>query len=415
MCAFVMAAAISVSERDDIQENVTANDAFTGEENMVSSGELWSTADPTERSPSPNDGRHEDDNALNKKAKTDNQEQILRSNVLAYVSRLGDAAPDFHSNMRKIYRNYRQGLNDSSNPGVISAVQNYLGKNIPSLQLRNESTKTNKRLSINTKTAMAGLTKNVSKDQEKEVAAQDALHNRKQKVIHQKNETKEAKVGSETTVTDSVTEQTPQPAEDIEYESLETVLSCQHVTGFQEPRWLRMIAMCPTHWADPTTGSQCESWDSLNTLNFVDDVTFLPVQDENGTVYANVYCALCHNVGLFLPWTTSFACDNKDPPQTLQMSLFTDITALHSYMLVSKCQRIIRPAIPEALQKCTKGPLQTRRRLNSFAESITSTYPVSFSVLMNFDFIGQTHILFSASQTIIHEEYISRSVSLGRK
>ena len=52
-----------------------------------------------------------------------------------------------------------------------------------------------------------------------------------------------------------------------------------------------LVSLCPEPWEDPLITQNCQ-----DTADDADVIASLPVFDENGAVYKNIFCAICHGV-----------------------------------------------------------------------------------------------------------------------
>ncbi|XP_059157604.1 uncharacterized protein LOC131941982 [Physella acuta] len=192
--------------------------------------------------------------------------------------------------------------------------------------------------------------------------------------------------------------------------SEEVVTSCQHVLGYHDIRWLSMVVDCPSGWPDDHVSRQCEAWKDL-TMTSLDIVPLLPVQNETGTVFANVFCAMCHKVEVILPWTTKFICETLQASSFIAVQSLANISFLNTFLKSSQCTKAVVPSLPEAIAPCKVHSAEkffsTRRCTTASCDTSTSDFPVSFNVLMNFDFTGDTHLLFSAAPKVL-QEYVPR-------
>ncbi|KAH9510351.1 hypothetical protein Btru_042868 [Bulinus truncatus] len=184
--------------------------------------------------------------------------------------------------------------------------------------------------------------------------------------------------------------------------------SCDHVTGYYTHRWLQMVVRCPSNWTQESVKLQCETWNVL-VLPAFNFLPFLPVQDEQGKVYANVFCAKCHGEDNILPWTTKVVCENYEQHSALSLVNLVSTTYLSQYLRTPHCKREVIPSLPDSIVSCKLySPVANVRKCTTpTCDVVDSDYPVSFNVLMNFDFTGESHLLFSASPKL-SEEYIPR-------
>lgn len=330
-----------------------------------------------------------------------------------------------HTGMKRIYRIYKQGTASVHSSNLIHSVSAYLGPFIPSLAHAN-TTFRNMETTNSLKSIQASLESSNQTYIDNYIALNtsdylDHLKQKKQKMsqkgftkdkVEVDNATSSTEVDNATSSTESVitTSNTKDSSAMSEQVIEEQYLTCQHVPGFNKLSWLKMIEICPKNWTEHETKLKCERWQDLNWATIMDDLTFLPVQDRNGTVYANVYCAKCHESSYLLPWISRFDC-NKTSQNPFEIPDFTDLDYLYTNLLTSTCHREIIPSIPQTLEECQAEFIAftgARKLMNDEADLITASYPVSFTVIMNFDFTGNTHILFTANQKIVEEEYTTK-------
>ncbi|KAL8594021.1 hypothetical protein ACOMHN_029007 [Nucella lapillus] len=175
-------------------------------------------------------------------------------------------------------------------------------------------------------------------------------------------------------------------------------MSCVHVEGYDQHRWIRIVNLCARDWSNQTVHYLCR--DALVT-NYV--MTDTPVQDIQGTVYANRYCAFCNHVPIsnIRKWQIAWTCEKNNNPAASLMRprIFGDLMDIvTSLRLGNRCKMIRTPAIPQSILSCSAPVLrgsQSMPLINAGNHIPQGTgYPVSLNILMNFDFSGKTHIMY---------------------
>ena len=178
---------------------------------------------------------------------------------------------------------------------------------------------------------------------------------------------------------------------------------CTLVSGYSNTP-IYVISMCPVGTVYSSARDLCEYTPPfsvrLHKENII-DLTRTPVQDSEGFVYKNIYCAQCHRVTSMQAWTTTLDCDDL---QTLSLSDGTTrVTLIDEFSDHDMgCNRQLAPAIPSMIHECSHIDATLARlhqtRIGTASKSDVSPFPLSFSILMNFGFDGKTHILFTSAQ-----------------
>ena len=194
---------------------------------------------------------------------------------------------------------------------------------------------------------------------------------------------------------------------------------CTDVNGYQRSP-IMLIAVCPWNTPQSNIKTFCEQSQDERNIYYgenIIDFLYTPVQDDNGFVYKNIYCAQCNNVIEPVPWMTKLDCDDMQPLQLSDGSEKIFILGEDTNQDVG-CTRQLRPEIPRMIHECkfseVKEKYGTRihqTRTGSGRNDDYSPFPLSFSILMNFGFDGKTHILFSSSQD---EQLVSNKCSDGQ-
>lgn len=187
---------------------------------------------------------------------------------------------------------------------------------------------------------------------------------------------------------------------------------CTLVTGYKTTP-IYVISTCPIISEYTSVRTLCEYTNPILRLNTesVIDLTRTPVQDCEGFVYKNIYCAQCNGVTSMQAWETKLDCDNL---QTLALSDGTTmVTPVNHFSGRSLgCTRLLAPAIPTMIHECSHIDATLARlhqtRIGNTAKTDVSPFPLSFSILMNFGFDGKTHILFTSAP---QEPYVQCNVN----
>lgn len=178
---------------------------------------------------------------------------------------------------------------------------------------------------------------------------------------------------------------------------------CTLVTGYSKTP-IYVISTCRLGFTRSYIWELCEHREPfsprLHQASII-DITQTPVQDNDGFVYRNVYCAQCNDVKTVHAWTTKIDCEDMQP---LSLSDGTDqVTLMREFDDQSKgCVRRLGPAIPRMIRQCSHiDIINTMRyhtiRVGEGSKTDNAPFPLSFSILMNFGFDGKTHILFSTT------------------
>ncbi|KAL3862425.1 hypothetical protein ACJMK2_008391 [Sinanodonta woodiana] len=187
---------------------------------------------------------------------------------------------------------------------------------------------------------------------------------------------------------------------------------CKQVYGYG-PGPIYVISRCPITSQLANTNSLCETTPPElrieDTHNNMIDLITTPVQDINGLVYKNVYCAQCNDAFQVTAWRTTLECENMLP---LEVSNgFEKMILMREFTEKSFCTRKMKPVVLKMIHQCPKEDVLTTNghgthqvRVSSSKGQNMSPFPLSFSILMNFGFDGKTHILFS---TAPEEQYQS--------
>ena len=179
------------------------------------------------------------------------------------------------------------------------------------------------------------------------------------------------------------------------------------------------IARCP--WSTPKSNvkSLCEN-NELNAKHHHDDneinLLHTPVQDLNGFVFKNLYCAQCHGVEHPVAWSTALECEDMMP---LELSDGRDKVKIMGDYSEKKfgCKRTMRPVLLRMIHECDDSEIRQQVGIRRHETRIGngrddySPFPLSFSIFMNFGFDGKTHILFT---TAPDEQFVTQVCPQGQ-
>lgn len=178
---------------------------------------------------------------------------------------------------------------------------------------------------------------------------------------------------------------------------------CTLVTGYSKTP-IYVISTCRLGFPRTNIWELCEHREAfssrLHQENII-EITKTPVQDTEGFVYRNVYCAQCNDVTTARAWSTKIDCEHMQP---LSLSDGKDqVTLMQEFADRSMgCVRRLHPATSRMIHQCSHiDVISTMRyhttRIGGESKTDSSPFPLSFSILMNFGFDGKTHILFSTT------------------
>ncbi|XP_067659278.1 uncharacterized protein [Haliotis asinina] len=165
-------------------------------------------------------------------------------------------------------------------------------------------------------------------------------------------------------------------------------------------QWIKLVSACPYSWHNKTIERLCVPQYETANDNTIDMLN-LPVQDQYGVVYRNIFCAKCNQALNTQAWDVVVLCDGVSSFFFIDGNVL--MTLMPTLAAARHCRQTLWPQQPEKVETCLTTRHQTRKRRANHGNrnsDETVTYPVSFSVLMNFGFDGKTHILFSTT----HEE-----------
>ncbi|KAH3823587.1 uncharacterized protein LOC127831801 [Dreissena polymorpha] len=180
---------------------------------------------------------------------------------------------------------------------------------------------------------------------------------------------------------------------------------CTLISGYSRVPIL-VISMCPLGFLRSDVKDLCEHIVLTNGRMHVDnviDISQTPVQDAEGFVYRNMYCAQCNGVVEMKAWETKLDCDNRQPLSISDGS--KEVTVLQFFDdKLQSCRRRLSPAYNKMIHECshldvinTMNMWYHQTRIGDAGKSEVSPFPLSFSILMNFGFDGKTHILFTST------------------
>lgn len=174
--------------------------------------------------------------------------------------------------------------------------------------------------------------------------------------------------------------------------------SCLPVSGYSAHRWINIVSSCPPEWKNETIRYNCQTAVMQDGA-----LPELPVQSSSGVVFANAFCAKCHGESNVLRWKASWTCEKTDELMRSIFGLFENET-LGNLMAFAQndesCNFTATPPLPNSITPCESPRFREYSPgfyINSGDHDIPrADYPVSFNILMNFDFSGKTHIMFVA-------------------
>ena len=180
---------------------------------------------------------------------------------------------------------------------------------------------------------------------------------------------------------------------------------CTMIHGYKRSP-IMSIARCPWNIPQSNIKTFCEYSSVRKTIyqeeNII-DFLYTPVQDDDGFVYKNVYCAQCNGVRHPVTWLTKLDCNDMQPLEVSdgreKIFIMEEYTDKHL-----GCTRWLRPWHLHMIHECDSsevkeisGMRRHQSRTGDGRDEDYSPFPLSFSILMNFGFDGKTHILFSTS------------------
>ncbi|GFO22202.1 hypothetical protein PoB_004870700 [Plakobranchus ocellatus] len=190
---------------------------------------------------------------------------------------------------------------------------------------------------------------------------------------------------------------------------INTFMTCEHVPGLLSPPWVWIVTRCPETWTDRFVARECSKFDHIGVLSMFELLASLPVQDYEGRVYANDYCAQCHNVESWKPWTAQVHCKTNEliptvPKRGTGFAKFS--RELNKQLSDPECQRQIQPAMMSTLEACkassqpstSSAYKQIKTRTARQASEKQGQGGVPFTILFNFDFTGRTNLMFEVSR-----------------
>ena len=180
------------------------------------------------------------------------------------------------------------------------------------------------------------------------------------------------------------------------------------------------IAKCPWSAAKSNVLNLCEN-EELSPRQHSDNseinLLHTPVQDLNGFVYKNLYCAQCNGVVHPVAWSTALECDNM---LALELSDGRDKVKLMGEYSDKQlgCKRTMRPVLLRMIHECDVADIRQQvgirrhqTRIGTGRDDDYSPFPLSFSIFMNFGFDGKTHILFT---TAPDEQFVTQVCPKGQ-
>ena len=167
---------------------------------------------------------------------------------------------------------------------------------------------------------------------------------------------------------------------------------------------LLMVDRCPLNTRDHHIFKLCHQGlsdinDNANEHCEI-NVAYIPVQDEYGIVYMNIYCSFCHGVENITSWSAAINTDHLSP---IVVNDGRQTITLLDKVKFSECNRRIYPTDVSKITPCSIHNYGHghghARNLGDDNNDKTAVFPISFQVFMNFGITGKGHIFFSATKT----------------
>lgn len=165
-----------------------------------------------------------------------------------------------------------------------------------------------------------------------------------------------------------------------------------------------IVDRCPDSTPDIWLMDHCHSnhGNPYRHPDCVIEIDHIPVQDTNGIVYRNIFCAVCHGARNASTWSTEIETDTMT---------YIDTDASRNILILSNepsrsptCSQKKFPAQMNKILFCDVNQNMDaghshrgRSSLGDEPHMKTSVFPLSFQVLMNFGINGKGHIFFSAT------------------
>ncbi|OWF56042.1 uncharacterized protein LOC110452384 [Mizuhopecten yessoensis] len=209
---------------------------------------------------------------------------------------------------------------------------------------------------------------------------------------------------------DFAAEETPNPAELISNIPEVSAIyqrhgHCRSTKPFT--RAIFVVDRCPWSAMDPWLMDRCHHSEEIpyRHPDCVIEIDHIPVQDAEGIVYRNIYCAICHGAKNASTWSTEIITDTITRMDTDESK---NILLLSNEPNTSpNCSKNYFPAQMNKILFCSTTKTEefghSHRGRSSFGEdhhTKASVFPLSFQVIMNFGFNGKGHIFFSATPQI---------------
>lgn len=182
--------------------------------------------------------------------------------------------------------------------------------------------------------------------------------------------------------------------------------SCYNISLFSDEPFV-MIDKCPLWAPNVNDVNLCHSSRSINEFDkCAIDLELVPVTDNRGYIYKNIYCARCHGIRNITTWEVELVYNTYSPLRFFDFK--QSMILLGKFKDVGQCVPFVYPLKPKGKLLCTRYAAmnllemhQQRSRYHRFIdrsdETSSGEYPLSFQILMNFGINGKGHVFFSTS------------------
>ncbi|VDI30317.1 Hypothetical predicted protein [Mytilus galloprovincialis] len=182
--------------------------------------------------------------------------------------------------------------------------------------------------------------------------------------------------------------------------------SCYNISLFSDEPFV-MIDKCPLWAPNYNDVNLCHSSRSINEFDkCAIDLELVPVTDNRGYIYKNIYCARCHGIRNITTWEVELVYNTYSPLRFFDFK--QSMILLGKFKDVGQCVPFVYPLKPKGKLLCTRYAAmnllemhEQRSRYHRFIdrgdETSSGEYPLSFQILMNFGINGKGHVFFSTS------------------
>lgn len=179
--------------------------------------------------------------------------------------------------------------------------------------------------------------------------------------------------------------------------------SCYNVSLFSDKPFI-MIDRCPLAARNILDVRLCQSSRSIEEFDQCSiDMRLIPVSDNRGYIYKNIYCARCHGINTVTTWEVELAYNSMSALRLLELEQDQSLTVLGILDHTAQCVPSVYPLKPKGMLLCENLKYQSfhahhlRNVLYPVDEQVKEEYPLSFTILMNFGINGKGHVFFSTS------------------